>query len=236
MGRTRLVSQPTNWSGGPRPDGSRAHSCLPARNRQPTPVCAHLAIAPSRLRGMVWKSGNTSGAGAGCLPATTPPRQPPLTERRQQPQPTYVMPSPASRRNTPRLSCLRASLCDPLELKFHVVRSLDSLFGVLRQASANQPIERRRNHGLKCRERFRLVFQNGGNHAGLALAIKRVVAGQHLVQHGAKGEQIASRVRFFPLQLLRGHVLHSPDDGAFGRERTASRRGNRERLTARECF
>src|SRR5260370_1796971 len=123
-------------------------------------------------------------------------------------QPASAVPALANCDAGSRRRDLRITLSDPQELKFYVVRRLDALLAILREASANQAIQRGRGKRLRRRDGLWFVFQDGGNDAGLALAVERVISGDHLIQHGAEGEQIATRVRFFSLQLLRRHVLH----------------------------
>ena len=98
---------------------------------------------------------------------------------------------------------------DPLELKSHVVRGLDPLIRILRQARADQSIERRSGVGRRW-----LMFEDRGNQARLARAGERRFAGDHLVQHQPKGEDVAARIGFFPMEQLRRHVLNRPEDFA----------------------
>ena len=69
----------------------------------------------------------------------------------------------------------------------------------------------------------RLPLQNRRDHARRAFAFERALAREHFVQHAAEAEQIAARVGFLALQLLRRHVLQGADDLPLVRERLASR-------------
>jgi hypothetical protein len=63
---------------------------------------------------------------------------------------------------------------------------------------------------------------------GLAAAVRVLVeAGTHDV-HQAEGEDVAARVGFFALQLLRRHVLQSACDEALPGQRRRRRRQRRE--------
>ena len=62
-------------------------------------------------------------------------------------------------------------------------------------------------------------FDDGGGDAELAFAFEGSAAGEHLVEHGAKGEDVAAAVEFATLYLLGRHVLKGSDDGPFFRYR-----------------
>ena len=66
----------------------------------------------------------------------------------------------------------------------------------------------RRNLRIQLRRRLWLVAQDGAANLARAVALERHLAGRHLVQHRAKGEQVGARVQFLGLHLLRRHVGH----------------------------
>ena len=58
---------------------------------------------------------------------------------------------------------------------------------------------------------------------GGVAADERAFAGRQLVQQHAEREQVGAVIDGRALQLLRRHVRHRPDDGAFGRQRGGAR-------------
>ena len=73
----------------------------------------------------------------------------------------------------------------------------------------------------------RLAFENRRHGARGTAAIERRTAGDHLVDDGAEGEDVAAVIGLPPFDLLRGHVSNGSNDGALLRERCAARVGNR---------
>ena len=53
-----------------------------------------------------------------------------------------------------------------------------------------------------------------GDHFRSAVTVKRLVAGQHLVEHAAEREHVAAMVRWLSLRLLRRHVRGRAEDHA----------------------
>ena len=70
---------------------------------------------------------------------------------------------------------------------------------------------------LEVRDRPRLGLHDRADQARLALALERLLAREHLVEHGAEREEIRPRVGFLAFHLLRRHVLHRADDRALCR-------------------
>ena len=107
------------------------------------------------------------------------------------------------------------------------MRRLQALLRILGQAAPHHPLQGGRGQRLQSGERWGLGSKDGRDEACLALPLERLAARRHFVEHGAEGEQIAARVGRLPLQLLRRHVLHRPDDCPFGGQRTSVRRCGR---------
>ena len=64
---------------------------------------------------------------------------------------------------------------------------------------------------------LRLRGENGGNEAGAGAAAEGALAGGHLVKHDSESKDVSARVGFVTFELLRSHVLKSPqDDAVFG--------------------
>ena len=68
--------------------------------------------------------------------------------------------------------------------------------------------------GCDARDRRRLVVHDRADEARLALAVERLLAGRHLVEHRAEREEVAARVRLAALELLGRHVLERAEDRA----------------------
>jgi hypothetical protein len=45
---------------------------------------------------------------------------------------------------------------------------------------------------------------------------KRLASGRHLVNDGAEGKQVGTRIRFLSFNLLGSHVLQRSENRAFG--------------------
>ena len=68
--------------------------------------------------------------------------------------------------------------------------------------------------GPLLRHRYRVLGGNAGRHRHHAVAAERALAGQHLVQHDAGGEQVGAAVELFAARLLGRHVLRRAHHGA----------------------
>ena len=91
---------------------------------------------------------------------------------------------------------------------------LETVFGIFLQTGGQDMFERRGSGGLERADGLRIFFQNRRRQRDLTLSVKRPVARDHLIEHCAKGKDIAARVRFFALDLLRRHVLNRANDTA----------------------
>ena len=60
---------------------------------------------------------------------------------------------------------------------------------------------------------WRLLVQNGAHRVGWRIAAKRPLAGQHLVEHGPRGKDVAAMIDGGAANLLGGHVADRADDG-----------------------
>ena len=68
---------------------------------------------------------------------------------------------------------------------------------------------------------------------GLVRAREGLLAGRHLVQHGAEGEDVRARVGFLAFELLGRHVLERAEDRALLRQVGLGRQGRLARLRLR---
>ena len=127
--------------------------------------------------------------------------------------PGELLPVLAARDDGRRQARLRAALRDPLQLQLRVVRRLEPVLRILRQARLHHPVQRRRDHRRRFRDRRRLVPQDRADQRRLALARERLLPRRHLVQHRAEGEDVRARVRLPALELLGRHVLERAEDG-----------------------
>ena len=73
--------------------------------------------------------------------------------------------------------------CHPFEIAQQIARALLPVVRILRQARADDAIERRRRDRLHARHRRRLVLQNRADQARARLAFERLAAREHLEQH-----------------------------------------------------
>ncbi len=82
-------------------------------------------------------------------------------------------------------------------------------------------IKTRSNYALQCRrdrQRRRLLVENSGDDGGRIRTVEGPAASEHFVQHATEREQVAARIGFLALQLLRRHVLQRAHHFAFARD------------------
>ncbi len=94
-------------------------------------------------------------------------------------------------------------------------------------------IECRRRERLDGGHRLWFVLENGGNQTCLALPVKGLFPGEHLVEHGAKREDIGTSVSLLAFQLLGRHVLERAQDRALHGQARRRRRQHRHATTRR---
>ncbi len=76
------------------------------------------------------------------------------------------------------------------------------------------------------------MFEDRGDERGLTLARKGLLAGRHLVEHRAEGEDVAARVGLLALELFGRHVLEcAKDRAALGQRRAQRSLGRQARET-----
>ena len=119
---------------------------------------------------------------------------------------------------------LVARLGNPLQLERQVARRLPALGRLLGHAASHEPVEGARGHRRQAGNRSRIFLEDRGDQAGLAFALEGPLCGQHLVQQGAEGEDVAARVGLLPLELLGRHVLKRADDHPLRGQRRGHRR------------
>ena len=116
---------------------------------------------------------------------------------------------------------------DPLEIQQQIVRALHALVGILREARADDAIERGVHQRLRGRDRRRVLLQNRAEETRLALADERAPAREHLVEDAAKRPDVRARVGLFALHHLRRHVLIRSENRPLHCQRRRHRRGRR---------
>ena len=99
------------------------------------------------------------------------------------------------------------------------MRGLAALVGIFRQAIAHQAIQQSRRQRLQLRDRRRLVLKNRRDQAGFTLGLESPASGDHFIDHGTEGEDVAARIRLFALELFRRHVLQRADNRSLPGER-----------------
>ena len=93
-----------------------------------------------------------------------------------------------------------------LEGETKVARGLEALFRVLLQAMAGDTLQAGRNRAAGSAELQRLVLENGVHQLHGGISGERVLAGEHLVQDDAEGEDVGAMVGGLAADLLGGHV------------------------------
>jgi hypothetical protein len=101
--------------------------------------------------------------------------------------------------------------------QLHVVRGLDALVGILREARLDETLERGRRERRDLRDRHGLAAHDRGDERRLRFSGERALARRHLVEHAAERPDVGALVGLLPLELLGGHELERADDGALPR-------------------
>jgi hypothetical protein len=78
--------------------------------------------------------------------------------------------------------------------------------GVPAKTRSHDTIERGRRHRLKRTDGQWVRLKNLGDQAGLALALKRLLARRHLIDHHAEGKNIGACIGLLAFQLHRQGV------------------------------
>ena len=106
----------------------------------------------------------------------------------------------------------RSTPGDPSQLDQQIVRGLPAIVRILGETARHEPIERPWRHRQQRRQRRRIDVHDRRDQARLALAVERLPAGEHFVEHGAEREDVGARVDGLSLHLLRRHVAHGAED------------------------
>ena len=97
---------------------------------------------------------------------------------------------------------------DRLQGQRQVIRSLEPVVRPLLQTSADDTLHRRRDLVRQGGQVRRLVPKDGGQGLRGAVSPEGMLAGEHLVEHGAEREDVRAGVSGMTLRLLRRHVAH----------------------------
>jgi len=87
-----------------------------------------------------------------------------------------------------------AALHRKAEVVLQIKRGLEPPLRVFRQASSDQPVQRRR-----CLQRLRFPIHDRRNHTRACRARKSLSPAEQFVQHAAEGKDVTARVRFLAL-------------------------------------
>ena len=100
------------------------------------------------------------------------------------------------------------------ELLLHLVARREAVLRTLLEGTPNDALDllgHVRAHGLQGRGR---IAENRRQRQQMRVPGEGPAAGEHLVEHGAKGEDVGARVHGIPLRLLGGHVGDRAQDHA----------------------
>jgi hypothetical protein len=100
------------------------------------------------------------------------------------------------------------------ELKLQIMHALPPFDGILAQTVTNEALQGQGRFRPPLRYRLRFAFDNCGGDAVRIGPGKRLRVRQHLIQYGAKGEDVAAGVRLRAFDLLGRHVWWGSEDRA----------------------
>ena len=228
----------------PQPDlvsgfGRRRRTRCSGHQETPPPVWRCQCLQPSGPPNDVFSGGaivNCTGSAAG---ATSPARRSAMIAVAIRAMVDSAATSHATRFDRaggvarPCRGAIARSGCHPFEIAQQIARALIPVVRILREARADDAVERRRGDGLDARHRRRLVLQNRAEQARARLAFERRAAGEHLEQQRAEREDVGARVGLEPFDLFGRHVLKRPEDRALRRQVRRRRRQHRQRRSSR---
>ena len=99
------------------------------------------------------------------------------------------------------------------EIRRHLPGAPVAIIRVLCQSLGDDVIERRRNAPVAAAGGRRHFVNDLVEDSVQVVADKRREAGQHLVEHGAKGKDIGAAVHLTPGHLFRRYVLGRAENG-----------------------
>src|SRR5215469_15145202 len=107
---------------------------------------------------------------------------------------------------------------DVFQRKGYIVRGAEALLGVLLQAVAYDALQGGRNVPASFGKIRRVFLQNGDHRVCGCSSLEGSLSREHLIQNGADGEDVGSRIGFQTADLFRGHIAdsaeHHPGSGA----------------------
>ncbi len=92
-------------------------------------------------------------------------------------------------------------------MKSQIVDALPALLRVLGEAGAYHLFQCWRRHRFDGADRFWFFLHDGGSDGKIGAAPEGALASDHLIEHGAEGEDVAAGIGLTPFNLLRRHVI-----------------------------
>src|SRR4051794_12714503 len=110
-----------------------------------------------------------------------------------------------------RRHCRRTRVSiQPLQLRQHFCRGLESQLRIFFQRLRNDVVEFGRNYWSQSRDCHRFLMQDRVKDLYRRITRERARSRRHLIQHSAQREEIATRVHLLPKRLFRRHVGDRP--------------------------
>jgi len=100
----------------------------------------------------------------------------------------------------------RCSIRRPPQAHHDIVGSLNTSRRIFGQARAYHAINDGRRKRLHGGNRFRLLLQNGGEHAERRFTFESAMSSNHLVENTAQAEDVTARVGLRALQNFGGQI------------------------------
>ncbi len=92
------------------------------------------------------------------------------------------------------------------EIECDVAGGMETRLGILFQAMLHDALQRRRNIAIGLAEVGRILLEDGAHGVGRRLAVEGALAGEHLVENGAEGEDVGAGIDGLAANLLGRHI------------------------------
>ena len=100
------------------------------------------------------------------------------------------------------------------QVEGHIAGRLKTFGGIFFQAVAHDAFERGRNIAIGLGEVGRILFQDGAHGLDGGFAVEGALAGEHLIENGAEGEDVGARVGGLAANLFGRHVAGGAHHGS----------------------